>query len=103
MIRVTVMYPNKPGTHFDISYYTSKHMPMLRQLLGPALLHVAVDEGLAGGTPDSPAPFHALGILSFESLSTFQKAFAPHAAQIRADVPNYTDSPPSIQISTVKI
>ena len=103
MIRVSVLYPNNPGGHFDISYYTTKHIPMIRQLLGPALLQVTVDEGIAGGTPGSPAPFLAVGHLSFESVETFQKAFAPHAAQIRSDVPNYTNSLPTIQISNVKI
>ena len=103
MIRVSVLYPNNPGSHFDISYYTTKHIPMLRGLLGAALLQVTVDEGIAGGTPGSPAPFLAVGHLSFESVEAFQKAFGPHAAQIRGDVPNYTDSLPTIQISNVKI
>ena len=103
MIRVSVMYPNKQGSHFDITYYCTKHIPMVRELLGAALLKVDVEEGISGTTPDSPAAFLAIGHLSFESVAAFQKAFAPHAAQIRADVPNYTDSSPSIQISNVKI
>lgn len=103
MIKVSVMYPNQPGTHFNMSYYCTKHIPMLRELLGPALLNVAVEEGIAGMTPGSPAPYLALGHLSFESVGAFQETFMPHAAQIVGDVPNYTDSEPTIQISTVKI
>jgi uncharacterized protein (TIGR02118 family) len=103
MIKVSVMYPNQPGTHFNMSYYCTKHIPMLRELLGPALLNVAVEEGIAGMTPGSPAPYLALGHLSFESVGAFQETFTPHAAQIVGDVPNYTDSEPTIQISTVKI
>src|SRR5208337_1600796 len=56
MIKVTVMYPNQEGTHFDIDYYCTKHMPLARRLVGPALLNVSVDEGFAGSTPDSPRP-----------------------------------------------
>jgi len=26
MIKVSVLYPNKPGTHFDMNYYVTKHM-----------------------------------------------------------------------------
>jgi uncharacterized protein (TIGR02118 family) len=37
----------------------------------------------------SPAPYLALGHLYFESVDAFQKAWAPHAAQIVADVPNF--------------
>jgi uncharacterized protein (TIGR02118 family) len=103
MIRVSVLYPNKQGTHFDMDYYCTKHIPMLRGLLGAALVNVTVDEGIGGAAPGSPAPFLAQGHLSFESVDAFQKAFTPHAAQIRADVPNYTDSQPTIQISNVKI
>lgn len=103
MINVSVMYPNRPGTHFDMSYYCTKHIPMVQQLLGPALLKVAVDEGIAGMVPGSPAPYLALGHLYFESVAAFQEAFLPHAARIAGDVPNYTNSEPTIQISTVKL
>ena len=103
MIRVSVLYQNKAGTHFDMDYYCTKHIPMLRGLLGAALLHVAVDEGIGGAAPGSAAPFLALGHLSFESVEAFQKAFTPHIAQIQGDVQKYTDSQPTIQISNVKI
>jgi uncharacterized protein (TIGR02118 family) len=103
MIKVSVLYPNQQGSHFDMSYYCTKHIPMVRQLLGPALKNVAVEEGIAGMAPGSPAPYLALGHLYFESVATFQEAFTPHAAQIVGDVPNYTNSEPTIQISTVKI
>ncbi len=98
MIKMSVMYPNQPGTQFNMSYYCTKHIPMVRELLGPALQGVAVEEGIAGITPGSPAPYHALGHLSFDSVAAFQEAFAPHAAQIVGDVKNYTDSEPVIQI-----
>ncbi len=86
-----------------MSYYCSKHIPMVRELLGSALLGVTVDEGIAGMTPGSPAAFFALGHLTFGSVNAFQEAFTPHAAQIVGDIPNYTDAEPTIQISTVKI
>jgi uncharacterized protein (TIGR02118 family) len=103
MVKVSVFYPNQKGCRFDMAYYCAKHIPMVRQLLGPALNNVAVEEGVAGMTPDSPATYVALGHLYFESVATFQEAFAPHTAQIFGDIPNYTDTRPTIQISTVKI
>jgi uncharacterized protein (TIGR02118 family) len=103
MIKVSVMYPNQQGTRFDMSYYCTNHIPMVRQLLGSALKNVAVEEGITGMTPGSPAPYVALGHLYFESVAAFQAAFMPHAAQIMGDVPNYTDSQPTIQISAVKV
>ena len=84
MIRVSVLYPNKQGTHFDMTYYCTKHIPMLQGLLGAALLHVAVEEGIGGAVPGSAAPFLALGHLSFDSVEAFQKAFNV-AKQIRSE------------------
>jgi hypothetical protein len=30
MIKVSVIYPNKPGARFDHDYYRMKHLPSLR-------------------------------------------------------------------------
>jgi uncharacterized protein (TIGR02118 family) len=44
-----------------------------------------------------------MGHLYFESVAEFQAAFAPHAAAIMADIPNYTNIQPVIQVSEVKM
>jgi uncharacterized protein (TIGR02118 family) len=44
-----------------------------------------------------------MGHLFFESVQAFQAAFAPHAAEITGDIPNYTNTQPTIQISEVKL
>lgn len=103
MIKVSVMYPNNEGSTFDMAYYCDKHMPMVRQKLGAALKGVAVEQGLAGPLPGSPPPFLALGHLLFESVEAFQASFGPHAQAIMADIPNYTNTQPTIQISEVKM
>jgi uncharacterized protein (TIGR02118 family) len=103
MVKVSVFYPNGQGSHFNMSYYCSQHMPMVQRLLGSPLKSIAVEEGLAGGAPGSPPAFLALGHLYFESVDAFAQAWAPHAQQIVGDVPNYTNCEPLIQISEVKI
>jgi uncharacterized protein (TIGR02118 family) len=103
MIKVSVMYPNKQGARFDHAYYRDKHMPFVGQLLGSACLFYTVDKGLAGGVPGEHAPFVAMCHLHFESVESFQAAFGPHAKDIMADVPNYTDLPPVTQISEVVV
>jgi uncharacterized protein (TIGR02118 family) len=103
MIKVSVLYPNSEGRTFDISYYCSKHMPLVAQLLGASLKGMNVDEGIGGQTPGTTAPYLAIGHLLFESVEAFQTAFAPHAATIVGDVPNYTDIQPILQISAVKL
>jgi uncharacterized protein (TIGR02118 family) len=78
-------------------------MPMVRQKLAAALKGLAAEQGLAGAMPGSPPPFLALGHLVFESLETFQAAFGPHAQTILADIPRFTNTQPTIQISEVKM
>ena len=103
MIKVSVLYPNGDGKKFDIGYYCSHHMPMVQQKLGAACKRMAVEHGLSGGQPGSKPAFLAMGHLYFDSVDAFQKAFAPHAKEIMADIPNYTDTQPTIQVSEVKI
>ena len=103
MIKVSVLYPNDEGTRFDIDYYCNRHIPLVQGLVGEALKGVQVEHGLAGDEPGSPPTYHAMGHLLFESVESFQAAFGPHAEKILADIPNYTDAPPVLQISEVKL
>ena len=103
MIKVSVFYPNNEGSKFDIDYYCNRHMPMVRQKLGTACKGAAVEQGIAGPTPGSRPAFVAMGHIYFDSVETFQTAFGPHADAIMADIPNYTDIQPTLQISDVKI
>jgi uncharacterized protein (TIGR02118 family) len=103
MIKVSVLYPNGANSNFDMSYYLTKHIPMVKQKLGTACKNVAVEEGIAGGAPGAPATYLAMAHLTFESIDAFQKAFGPHADAIMGDVPNYTNAQPTVQISEVKM
>jgi uncharacterized protein (TIGR02118 family) len=103
MIKVSVLYPKSPDTKFDMNYYLTKHIPMVKQKLGSACKNVAVEEGVSGGAQGVPAPYLAVAHLTFESVDDFQKAFAPHAEAIMGDVPNYTNSQPTVQISHIKM
>ena len=103
MIKVSVLYPKSPDTKFDMNYYLTKHIPMVKEKLGTACKNVAVEEGIAGGAPGALATYLAMAHLTFESIDAFQKAFGPHADAIMGDVPNYTNAPPTVQISEVKM
>ena len=103
MIKVSVLYPNNESSKFDMSYYCNSHIPMVQQKLGKGCKGVAVEQGVCGATPGSRPAFIAMGHLYFDSLADFQAAFGPHAKDIMADIPNYTDIQPTLQISEVKI
>ena len=103
MIKVSVLYPAGETTKFDVDYYCKSHMPMVQQKLGTACKSVAVEQGVGGGALGTPPTYTAMGRLYFDSVEEFQAAFAQHAEAIMADVPNYTNVQPVIQISEVKM
>jgi uncharacterized protein (TIGR02118 family) len=103
MIKVSVMYPNTEGSTFDMAYYCETHMPLVRQKLGAALKGIVVEQGISGAAPGSPPPYLALAHLLFESLEAFQTGFAAHAQALMDDIPKFTNTQPTIQISEVKI
>ncbi|HVY56296.1 MAG TPA: EthD family reductase [Xanthobacteraceae bacterium] len=103
MIKVSVLYPQQEGAKFDMDYYVASHMPMVRQKLGAACKGIAVEQGIAGGAPGSQPTYVAMGHLLFDSVQSFQEAFAPHADSIMGDIPNYSSIQPVIQISEVKM
>ena len=103
MVKVSVLYPNAADARFDMDYYLTKHMPMVKQKLGAACRNMAVEQGIAGGAPGQLAAYVAMGHLFFDSVEAFQTAFGPHAQAILADIPNYTNTQPTVQISEVKM
>ena len=102
MVKVSVLYPNSDAAKFDMNYYLTSHMPMVKQKLGAACKSMAVEQGIGGGGPGQPATYIAMGHLYFDTVEAFQAAFGPHAPAIMADIPNYTNTQPTVQISDVK-
>jgi uncharacterized protein (TIGR02118 family) len=103
MIKVTILYPNTPDATFDMKYYVTRHLPMVRDKCAPACHSIAAEGGLGGAQPGSQAPYIAIGHLTFDSAEAFQKSFGPHAAEILGDIPNYTNLQPIIQISEIAL
>lgn len=103
MIKVTVLYPNHPGSTFDMAYYLGKHIPMVQLKLGGALRGTAVDQGLGGIEAGSAPAYTVICHLLFDSVEAYQAAFGPHAQAIVGDIPNYTDTQPIVQVSAVKL
>jgi uncharacterized protein (TIGR02118 family) len=103
MIKVSAFYPNEEGKKFDMDYYLNTHIPMVQEKCGAAIKGGGVEQGLSGVEPGSPATYIAISHLLFDSVEAFQSSFGPHAESIMADIPNYTDTQPMIQISEVKM
>ncbi len=103
MVKVSVFYPNGPLASFDMNYYCQQHIPMVQRLVGAALKGTAVEKGLGGAAPGAAPSFLALGHLTFDSVESFQASFGAHSKEIVADVANYTNTQPIMQISEIMI
>ena len=102
MIRVSVFYPQTPGATFDHTYYAQQHCPMVQEKLHAfGCVRIEIDKGLGGGTPDTPAPFVAVGHLIFHSVANFQEGMAAHGQEFLNDIPHYTTITPQIQVSEI--
>ncbi len=100
MIRVSVVYASGPGTKFDWDYYMGKHIPAVKKLTPMGLVRVEVDKGMAGAQPGAPAPFLCMAHLHFNNMNDMQKCMAG-SGELMADVPNFTNVQPQIQISEI--
>jgi len=101
MFRVSVMYPNQEGVKFDLDYYRTKHMELVKQLLKPfGLIKTEVDKGISGGGQE-PAPYVCVGHLYFETRDGYDRGVAEKSSMIRGDIPNFTKVTPIRQISEI--
>jgi uncharacterized protein (TIGR02118 family) len=103
MVKVSIFYPNKPGSRFDVGYYLNMHMPMAARLLGPAIKAIAVDIGRLGPGPEDTAPFAAICAFTCDTVEDFMQAFTPVAAELQGDIPRYTDIQPIVQFSDIRM
>ena len=93
MIKLSVSYPSGDGTTFDHDYYAAKHVPMCNSTFSPT--KTEIDKGIDG---PNMAGVH----FYFDSMEKLQAAMgSPKMGEIMADVANYTNITPVVQISEV--
>jgi uncharacterized protein (TIGR02118 family) len=98
MIRVAVLYPRTTGKKFDLEYYKNHHMQLVKQKLTP--LKIEIDLGVPNSR-SKDSPYIAIGYMTFESVDEMVARYGAAAKELLADIPNYTDIEPLMQISEV--
>lgn len=94
MIRVSVMYPKTEGSTFDLDYYKTTHMAIVKDVM-PGLLRTEVDQAIDG-------PYMAVGHLYFESSEAMGAAMgSPDVGKAMEDIPNFTNATPVMQVAQV--
>ena len=97
MLRCTVLYPNKVGAKFDFDYYLKKHIPLANEILGAEF---EVDKGLAGPNGEPPV-YLCLATFKISSLADFAARNQKRDAELEADIANYTNVTPTIQMAEI--
>ena len=103
MIKVSAFYPNRTDATFDMQYYVEKHIPLLLDRCGGDVALGGVERALAGGAFGLEPPYCAVGHLLFDSRAIMERSFGQHIPELLADVPNFTNVQPIVQISEVVI
>lgn len=101
MIKLSVMYPHSAEAVFDHAYYRDVHMPLLKQRMGAHCRRYSIDQGMSGLTPGSAPAFIAMCHVYCDSVEALMAGVGPHAAELAADLANFTNVVPVQQISQV--
>ena len=101
MIRITLIYRDSEGAHFDLDYYVNQHVEMSKRLLSDCgLFSIEVQRRvrtLDGGELDVLCISH----VDFKTEDGLSKALKIHGADLMADFPNYTNIDPDIYVCRV--
>jgi len=102
MVVVTVLYPLAGGKKFDADYYLNSHVPWVGELMTPmGMRDIRVHEAVELEPGVLPA-FSWVADLYFDTMEELNAALTEHGPATQADIPNFTDSTPIIQISHVR-
>ena len=101
MIRVTVLYKNMPDSEFDFDYYVNTHMPLAKKRLADfGMGDFEVERGIEAADGEA-APYICVMHAELATIDGFRRGFEKHGEELSADVPNYTNITPEIQISEI--
>lgn len=101
MIRLSVYYPAGDDVHFDSAYYEGPHRDLVHRVCEPyGLARSELFRG-AVGFAGRPVTYIGGGHLYFSSIDKLEAAFTAHGAEIVADLENFTNSQPTLQVDYV--
>ena len=60
-----------------------------------------IEQGISAGEPGTKPPYRISGHLFFESTEAMEDSLFRHMPELLADIPNYTNIQPTVQISEV--
>lgn len=100
MIRVPILYPDRPGARFNQDYYLNKHLPTIVHLLHgmPGFLDISVERSFDASQWGSSMALMTCHY-TFDSLPNAMLAMSDLAPQMRADVSNFSNVEPTVYVN----
>ena len=100
MAKIIVLYDQPADPEAFDAYYQKTHAPLALKI--PGLREFEVSAGPVM-TPAGPAPYHAVAVLTFDSMADVQAAFASPEGQAAAgDIPNFATGGATLLIFDAK-
>lgn len=101
MFRIILTYPDGKDAKLDFDYYIGKHVPLTKALLGEhGLIDIQANRCLQTLEGDKPG-FVCITVVDFSDKEAFDTAYAIHGETLLADIPNYTNIEPEVDICEV--
>ena len=101
MIRVTGLYKDIPDSEFDFDYYVNTHMTLVKKRLADfGMGDFEVERGIEAADGEA-APYICIVHIEFPTIDDFKRGFETHGEELAADVQNYTNIAPELQISEI--
>lgn len=98
MFVATVMY--KPG--INVEYYLTRHIPRSEELMVPYGVIRSEVRRFYPAPDGTPPEYEIMSTLYFKSAEDFAACMqAPFMAELHADVPNFSTTPPLILVGGV--
>ena len=99
MIRVTALYRNSERARFDFDYYVKTHVQLGRERLRDfGIGRIEVERGVES-LDGQRTGYVCIAHVEFPSVEDFKRGMERHGEELFADLPNYTNIEPEIQIS----
>jgi uncharacterized protein (TIGR02118 family) len=92
----------KDGIRFDHAYYTSRHTPLVADVMGPHGLTNIEVMSIHPNADGSRPPYQVMFSAYFDSAASLQNAMqSPRMAEVLGDIQNYYDGMPDVLIGEV--
>ena len=98
---MTILYPAGDGVKFDADYYRDHHLVTIMKLYGKTISRFELRKVVPAAAGAPPVPYSAAVNIWIADLAAFNAANAKHGPTLVADVPNFTNSQPTIQYDKI--